>query len=782
MKASTFRHSLLLAALAALPASALFQPSPMRVPPGGPHPEDWFGHSTTAQREELVRLTSSRATRAQELINLLLQGDEDAYCELAVRSEENRRTIERLYPRSTPAQRAILAPLHAYHKLAVERSSFRDEKRYGEPRAHVVLLLRDAYCHEGQEARREALRRILAQEADLHRVELTYISAALRQWCGIPRDPLIEKRIVQSFILEYANGRPVVVDSEMQNNISYSYAYLYDFLLAEAGVANERYFRLRTSEELMWRFLWRYPAQAARMGEVLDAPQLALLAMDAPGLAGYVGSLARSGTQAPAALPPATAEERAATPATLARVRALLGEGRRGEAEKLVAAMEAEPTLDTTPACRMARSLLVAGGDPMLAARLRRDALLLALIRRDYEPGLLHAYVDDLLEHGDRDALALAQRVPLWCRALPDYARLARRYEELQCWEQAAFCHEALLALAPHTATPPAEETLAASRRQLAHCRGQAGRQQAVATTAPQPASPFRADMRDWKLKDGSSLRAALAAIYPTMGEILLRLEDGSQRRLALDSLAEKHDAYFEQWRADNGIRDWAWRQGVGCYRETLRGKLLAAYGDLQYPGDYYYTVVDENLSIARGQSWGLPAEERALVAGHFRAQGSARPFGEPLVAADLADARRLSAETGLPVILIFTDSLRATSCTNMTMDALENHLQLHPGDAASWRASMVILPIYLSTIKGYPAAYDEEELEALRAYERELHPDTAPTQSLISRAITDDWRKRSTPTWVCPAHKLLHHGALPPPLPTEQPQGKPAAGLPQEL
>ncbi len=782
MKTSFRPALLLLAALAAAPADALFHPAPLRVPPGGPHPESWFEHARLQQHEELRRLSSCRSTQAQELAELLLNGDEDAYCELAVRNEENCNIVESLYSRADKEQRRILAPLRAYHQLRPNRPSFRDEEHFGEPRSHVVLYLRDSFRLKGQKAKLDSLHRILEQEQDLTRIEIAYIGGALAQWCGQTRDPLCEKRIVQSFILGFANGLPVAMDTEARLNISYSYTFLNDFLIAEAGVNNTRYFAQKTPAELMWRFLWQFPGQTIQLAEGLDIPAPGLLRMDSGGLADYVGSLG-GGRKAAPTLPQADEACLTAPEHGLANLRRLLAEGKVEEAGHVVASMESDPAYDTTPACRMARSLLLAASEPELAARLRRDALLLALIRRDTEAQVLYAYVDDLLAHGTKDDLALAQRIALWCKALPDYTRLAQRYAQLGCWAEAAFCHEALLALAPHQATAPAEAELAQHRQQLGHCRQQTMEQQPLppVAQATAPPSPFRAENREWKLKDGTSLQGGLRAIYPTLGEISLHLADGSTQNLPLDRLADKHDAYFDQWRSDNGIRDWTWRQGIGSYQGDKQGKLLTACADLDRPGEYHYTVVNENLSIARGQSWGLEAPQRELIAAHYREHGSARPCGDPIIATDLADARRLAAEKGLPIVFFFTSALQG-SYSNEAIGRLETELALHPEEARRWREEMVILPIYLSTAKGYPAAYDDAELAQLRDYEREFTPGLTTEQSLTTAATKESSHARSAPAWVCPAHGLLSHDTLPPSLPKKNDTGRHARNSPQEL
>ncbi len=759
--------ALLLLALG-LPSLAVGIPlkAPLRVPSGGPHPENWFEHSTLDQREELRELGSSRVTRAQQLIPLLMQGDEEAYCELAVRSLENREIVNTLYSKANREQRAILAPLRAYHRLCPKKLPIWNTQRPEEPRAHVILLLRDAHLQKKQAARRDALYRIMQHEANLNKVEIEFISSALEQWCGLSAEDMAQQRLARQFILSFAPGRPVQLNRATRDSRPGS--RLYHFAVAEAGINNERIYRNEDPTEIMWRCLWRYPDVSIRLAEAQNRHELSLLRMNADGLTRYTNSLEAGGRKAPAPLP--QADEAPAAAQQLIRVRRLLAEGRREEAEALVSALEATPATDTTPACRTARSLLVAESQPALAERLRRDALLLALAHYNIDPQTLYAYADDLLAHGSAEELALVQRLSLWCRALPFSRAMAERYAALGCHEQAAFCCEALLALAPHAATPPDEAQLAALR-QLQQSNRAHGQQAATAGTAPAKAlplaSPFRAESRSWKLRDGSSVEGTLAAIYPTLSEIALRREDGTVLHLSMESLADDPTPLFEQWRADNGIRDWKWGQGNGCYHGTARGRLLSCYPDLGHPGHFHYLVINENLSVMREQSWGLGEEDRRLIAKHYREHGSARPCGDPLVAANLAEARRLSEEKGVPVMLYFAAGLPpASPTTGNDIVVLEHHLTEHPEAAAQWRDSMVILPIFLSTKNGYPATYDDEQLEELRAWERELRPGTTTASSLITEAVAPDGPIRSNSCWVCLEHGIISENTLPPKLP----------------
>ncbi len=768
MYTSAFRHSLLLLVLGAGPVLAALPSTPLRVPPGGPHPEDWFELNSPAQRERLCNLSSSRSTRAHELAALVLQGDEDAYCELALRTRENKQAVSTLFACLGEEPRATLAPLHAYHQLKPDRPSFRDEARFGEPRAHVVLRLRDIYGLEGAEAKRDALHGLMAQEGELHRVELLTIATALEQWCGITGDALLQKRIVQTFIAEFTPDRPVVADSEMECNIAFSYPWLNDFLMAAAGVNGTRSMFTGKPECQAWDFLWHNAGQAINLAEGLGMHAFSLLRMDEAGLARYIDRVKAGEAQVPTPLPRACPGPPHPSVQGLAQLRRLLAEGRRAEAEALAAELECAPSTRTTPACRVARGLLLAAGQEEQAARLRRDALLLAIIRLRAEPQLLYAYVDDLLEHGSKEELALVQRLLLWCHALPFSRAMAERYAELGCHAEAAFCCQALLALAPYAETPPAEDELAALRRLRERSEGLVAGTDSPAGYGGPGASPFTGEMRDWPLKDGGSARGALEAIYPTLGRIRLRQEDGALRELPLGALAGDPSAYFEQWRADNGIRTWHWVPRNNSYRNDERGKLLAAYADMNHPGDYLYTVVDENLNVHRAESWGLRPEERELIAAHYREHGSARPCGDPYIVPTLAEARRLAGEKGLPVVLLFTADEPAAALPNNALRELENQLALHPEDAARWRASMVILPVYHSSAQGSPAAYDEKQLEELRAYERELRPGIEPGQSVVTAATLVRERSYRGQYWACPALGVVRQGPLPPPLPKE--------------
>ncbi len=766
-------HALLLSALSAGPLTATPHAAPLRVPQGDPHPEQWFEHSTINQREEMSRRVSTRSSQAQELAALVLRGDEDAYCELAVRNREHRECLERLCEQAGPEQRALLDPLLAYHRLELERPSFRDEERFGQPRSHFILALRAVRQCEGPQARREALHRLLEREKDLHRVELLFIEAALRQWCGTRHDKLLQKRVVQSFAKEFRPGRPVAADDDMRCNIRYSYSYLNDFLLAEAGVNGDNYSLSETPGEQAWRALWLYPEEAVALAEGLGLHAFSLLRMNSEGLERYAAHVGKK--EVPAPLPHASrATQNSSAVLGLCFLREQLAAGQHAAAAQILALSEADSTINTTPACRTARSLLLAQSRPAEAERLRRDALLLALLRRDTEPELLYAYVDDLLQHGTKEDLALAQRVSLWCGAFPVSRAMAERYAALGCRAEAAFCCEALLRF------NIARGSEADALRRLRDACGAAPDKAAEEgrESAAEPPSPFRAESRDWALKDGSSLRGELRAIYPTLGFMRLQAADGSLRDIRLSELAEDPAAIFAQWKADNGIREWKWTYRGPCYRHDLRGKLLSACADLAHPGHYLYTVVDESLCINRGESWGLDADKRALIAAHYREHGSARPCGDPLVAADLAEARRLSAEKGVPVMLFFTAAPGKHSLPNSAMAELENQLVLHPEDAARWRESMVILPVFLTDDSGHNrSGYPEAQMEELRAFERELHPGTSDEHSLITAATTPD-RYGCRPHWVCPERGLILKGELPPQLP-ENPE---AGSSPHEL
>ena len=75
-------------------------------------------------------------------------------------------------------------------------------------------------------------------------------------------------------------------------------------------------------------------------------------------------------------------------------IRAFLQQNQRAEAQRVLALMSADPVTDTTPAYRLACALL--SENPEEAARLRKDALLLAMLHRhvDYS-----TYADYLAEH-----------------------------------------------------------------------------------------------------------------------------------------------------------------------------------------------------------------------------------------------------------------------------------------------------------------------------------------------------------------------------------------------
>ncbi|MDO5464926.1 MAG: hypothetical protein Q4F40_08320 [Akkermansia sp.] len=134
-------------------------------------------------------------------------------------------------------------------------------------------------------------------------------------------------------------------------------------------------------------------------------------------------------------------------------IRYYLSANNRPAAQQVLAIMAQDAATDTTPAFRLACALLSA--DPAEQARLRKDALILAMFYRHVDHRVYDAWRDALAREGEQvEDIMKAELLLSGGRSVGITPELARHYEKSGQWATAAFCYEYLVAEGISTASP----------------------------------------------------------------------------------------------------------------------------------------------------------------------------------------------------------------------------------------------------------------------------------------------------------------------------------------
>lgn len=502
-------------------------------------------------------------------------------------------------------------------------------------------------------------------------------------------------------------------------------------------------------------------------------------------------------------------------------IRACMQKGDRAEAERLLAAMGADADTDTTPAYRLAAALLAK--DAAEAARLRKDALLLAMLHRYVDYTTYADYLAELAVEGDpQNNIIRTELMFSNGRSAGLSPELGFSYARNGRWSAAHFVFEYMLTQGLTTITPygtvPDHAHMYYYRAFADICRSKAANDtastaKALAALHGTPAAPIAAALaalpaigseaaphdsverqpaappsdllavlpsRSWKLKNGSSIQGQLIALG--RGKfITLRLADGSSRLIPMGEVAGNELAYFNDWSRKNGMQTWEYRPypNAPANRQKITGRPVASMPDFEYPGSRYIAMADESGTIHWLRSRGLSGKAAEQAAAFCR--DNSRSFAAQLNIADSPQqALNMSQELRLPILLVSTISSMGGF---NDIHGLLMYLQYHPQAAGIWAQQYVILPITPPASSGKaPQSYPEPQRNELLALERIFTPDVTPDNSHTARMLDATLRHKGkvhlcslspgqaysytlAPDVTVPPDELLRNGAPIPPL-----------------
>ncbi len=345
-------------------------------------------------------------------------------------------------------------------------------------------------------------------------------------------------------------------------------------------------------------------------------------------------------------------------------IRELLRRGRKDEARRMITAMAAHAETDTTPAYREALALMAETKEE--AARLQRDALLLAILHRPVDYDAYSAYLEDQAAHGTQyENMIKSELLHSWGKSAGITPELAMRFAAEGKWEAAVFAYEYLLAEGLTAATPygkiPDHAHICYYRAFADICRSKLNNNAQLAEramggikgtpaestatrllemTVPQPEPPQpkllpkETDLlaalpaREWKLKDGSTISGQLISIHQGMvNGLRLRSADGTTQLIEEKSLAESPAAYIREWEKANGMQTWQWKTQPdnSPYYEKTHGKLLKAVPDKRQSyitkcqGEFLVGILLRDGSVEFIPTAGMPGEQHNKVMEHCR-------------------------------------------------------------------------------------------------------------------------------------------------------------------
>lgn len=454
-------------------------------------------------------------------------------------------------------------------------------------------------------------------------------------------------------------------------------------------------------------------------------------------------------------------------------IRAFMQKGARQDAERLLAAMASDADTDTTPAYRLAAALLAE--DAATAARLRKDALLMAMLHRYIDYTTYADYLAELAVEGDpQNNIMRTELMFSNGRSAGLSPELGFRYAHNGRWQAAHFVFEYMLTQGLTTITPygtvpdqahmyyyrafadicraraenspglaekalaalagtPAEAT-AKELMQLPAGSGQENTQASPVRPAATPANDLLAALpsREWKLKNGTTLQGQLIALG--RGKFIgLHLADGSARIIPMGEIAGNERPYFNNWSQANGIRTWEHRPSETNlnYRIKTSGRPIHSMPDFEHPGAWYMAVVDETGSVHWLRTWGLTGQA-AEQATAFCSKPENRLAPELRLATSTEQALAMSKEHRLPILLI--SSIPSGAFQEIT--TLFQYLQLYPQAASIWAKQYIILPVTPPMGKERPLRYSEQQRNELLALEREFTPGVSAENSHTARML----------------------------------------------
>lgn len=461
-------------------------------------------------------------------------------------------------------------------------------------------------------------------------------------------------------------------------------------------------------------------------------------------------------------------------------IRAYLQNNRRQDAERLLAAMGADAETDTTPAYRLACALLAQ--DAATAARLQKDALLLAMLHRHIDYTTYADYLSELAVDGDEQNYIMRTELMFSNgRSAGLTPELGFSYARNGRWDSAHFVFEYMLTQGLTTITPygttPNQAHMYYYRAYADICRSKAENKpelttQALAALADTPAEgiakelaalPAEADKntantastaqpnsapndllaalpsRSWKLKNGSTIEGQLIGLG--RGKFIsLRLSDGSARMFRMGEVAGNELPYFNRWSKANGIQTWNHTPSETnpAYNVKTAGRPVAAMPDLEHPGSWYMAVVDEAGSIHWLRTWGLKGKEAEQAATFCKEK--VKSFAAGLKMADSPQqALSLPQEHRLPILLVSTVS--AMGGFN-DIGGLIQYMQFHPQATAVWAQQYVILPVTPPMGKERPLRYPEQQRNELLELERVFTPGVTAEKSHTGRMLDASLQK----------------------------------------
>ncbi len=494
-------------------------------------------------------------------------------------------------------------------------------------------------------------------------------------------------------------------------------------------------------------------------------------------------------------------------------IRYCLEKGLRKEAERILATMRADADTDTTPACRLAQALLCNTAEE--AARLRLDALLLAMLYRHIDYCVYEDYLDTLAEEGDaEDYIMRAELHFSNGRDAGLSPRLGFCYARHGRWSSAAFVLEYMLTQGLTTTTPygttPDHAHMYYYRAYADICRSRAENKpelakQALKALAGTPAehvarellalpeehknatpkpqveplpSPREKDLlaalptRSWKRKDGSTLEGQLIALT-RRSSIRLRLADGSARTIPMSDIAGNEKPYFDRWSKANNITTWEWLPSEinPRYKVRTAGRPVCARPDFGHAGEWHMSVVDETGTLHHLRTWGLRGAQQQAAKAFCQAAENELSAGL-CIAATPQEALKQSAEKRLP-ILIFSHI--ATMGARDSLQGLTQYLMLHPEAAAVWGQQYILLAASAPESEARPLRYSEQYRRDLLELEQHFNPGATAANAQTARMLDTTLARRGG-TNICilapgqvracelvvdltlPADKLLHN------------------------
>ncbi|MBR4311235.1 MAG: hypothetical protein IKT79_09410, partial [Akkermansia sp.] len=313
---------------------------------------------------------------------------------------------------------------------------------------------------------------------------------------------------------------------------------------------------------------------------------------------------------------------------------------------------------DTTPAYREALALMAE--TPEEAARLRRDALLLAILYRRVDYDAYCAYLEEQAAYGTQyENMIKSELLHTNGQSAGITPELAMRFATEGKWEAAVFAYDYLLtegltAATPYGLTPDhahicyyrafadicrsklfsKPELAERAMQQLKDTPAEAVAHKLLNLPVPQPeapqprAIPTEKDLlavlpaREWKLLDGSSITGVLISVHHGMvNGLRLRLPDGSACLIAENDLAESPAAYIREWEQANGMQEWQWTlmPGKNTYFSSTYGRLLKGVPDRHHPDqkEYLVGILLKDGSVEFIPTAGMPKEQHDKVMEH---------------------------------------------------------------------------------------------------------------------------------------------------------------------